>query len=37
MSVSERFLLYDIMGGSLKIRLAMLAAILSATSPLEFP
>ena len=34
MSLSERPLLYDIMGGSLKFRLAMLVAVLSATSSL---
>ena len=37
MSLSERPLLYDIMGGSLKFRLAILVAVLSATSLLEFP
>ena len=35
-SLSERPLLCDIMGGSLKFRLAMLVAVLSATSPSEF-
>ena len=35
-SLSERPLLYDIMGGSLKFCFAMLVAVLSATSPSEF-